>query len=109
MTNVPSWWEFFLLGLAAWRTYRLLAEDTILERPRRWLLRLDPDWQDGDDPNEEYRFEWGAFLTCPYCAGFWISLAWWGAWLVWPHATILVAVPLAINALLIGAHKLDEK
>jgi len=108
VNNIPSWWEFLLLGLAAWRIFRLLAEDEILNRPRRWVLNLDPDWKEGEDPNDDYRFEWGTFLTCPYCAGFWISLAWWGAWLIWPHATVLVAVPLAINAVVIAGAKLDE-
>lgn len=108
MPDVPNWWEFLLLGLAAWRIFRLLAEDEILNRPRRWVLNLDPDWNEGEDPNEDYRFEWGTFLTCPYCAGFWISLAWWGAWMIWPHATVLVAVPLAINAVVIAGAKLDR-
>jgi hypothetical protein len=108
VVDVPSWWEFLLLGLAAWRIFRLLAEDEILDRPRRWVLNLDPDWQEGEDPNDDYRFEWGTFLTCPYCAGFWISLLWWGAWMLWPHATVLVAVPLAINAVVIAAAKLDK-
>jgi len=108
VADVPSWWEFLLLGVAAWRIFRLLAEDEILNRPRRWVLNLDPDWNEGEDPNDDYRFEWGTFLTCPYCAGFWISLAWWGAWLIWPHATLLVAVPLAINAVVVAGAKLDQ-
>ena len=108
MPDVPSWWEALLLALAAWRIFRLLAEDEILNRPRRWALNLDRDWEEGDDPNEDYRFAWGAWLTCPYCAGFWISLVWWGAWMIWPHGTVVAAVPLAINVVVIAAAKLDE-
>lgn len=107
MHNIPNWWEVILLSLAAWRTFRLIAEDDILDRPRRWVLRLTPDWEDGDEPNDEYRFTWGEFITCPYCAGFWISLAWWGTWLLFPHAALLVAAPLAINTVLIYLAKLD--
>ena len=81
---VPSWWPFLLLALAAFRTWRLLAEDTILEPLRRRLVRAD-------STREE-------FTTCPWCAGFWISLAWWLAWQAWPHATLVVAVPFAISA-----------
>jgi Protein of unknown function (DUF1360) len=108
VNNIPGWWETLLLALAAWRSYRLLAEDTILNRPRRWLLRLDPEWEEGSDPNPDYRFAWGSWLTCPYCAGAWVALGWWAAWLVWPHATVLISVPLALNAALIAAAKLDE-
>lgn len=107
MSNIPNWWEVILISFAAWRTFRLIAEDDILDRPRRAILRLDPDWQHGDDPNDEYRFTWGEFITCPYCAGFWITLAWWGSWLEFPRATLLVAAPLAINTILIGLAKLD--
>lgn len=47
MTNVPNWWALLLLALAAWRTYRLLAEDTIFEKPRRWIVNLDQNWEIG--------------------------------------------------------------
>lgn len=110
MSNIPGWWESLLLALAAYRIFRLLAEDTILDRPRRAALRLDAEWQnDDDDPGPRYRQEWGLFLTCPYCAGFWIALAWWLAWLLWPHATVLVAVPWALSAVVAFFAKVDEK
>ena len=110
MSNIPSWWEFTLLSLAAYRIYRLIAEDTILDRPRRKLVRLADDWQqEGDDPGPHYRSELGLFITCPYCAGFWIAVAWWLAWLIWPHATTLIAVPWAISATLAFLAKTDEK
>ena len=70
-----EWWWFLLLSLAAWRFFRLIAEDTILDKPRRRLLRLG-DWteEDGEDNlPDEYKDEWATFITCPYCAGFWIS------------------------------------
>lgn len=107
MPDVPSWWELLLLALAAWRTFRLLAEDDILDTPRRKLLRLGKDWQPGSKPPDDYRFQLSEFITCPYCAGFWVAIAWWAAWLVWPHATTLLAVPLAINTVVIAATKLD--
>jgi hypothetical protein len=71
LNNIPSWWEFLLLSLAIFRLYRLIAEDTILDRPRRYLLRLDPNWrQEGDEEGDRYRAEWGYFITCPWCLGF---------------------------------------
>lgn len=78
---IPSWWVFVLLALAAWRTWLLLAEDTILDRARR---RLPEPWTD--------------WLTCPRCAGFWVALAWWAAWLIWPHGVTVASVPLALSA-----------
>lgn len=109
MSNVPDWWQLTLLALAAWRTFRLIAADDIFDRPRRYLLRLG-DWEEGDDLAElpdNYRDNLAAFISCPYCLGFWIAVTWWAAWLPWPHATTLVAAPLAISTLVIGVSKLD--
>jgi hypothetical protein len=82
---VPGWYALALLALAAWRIFRLLAEDTILDRPRdRLTARLGDKWE--------------LFITCPFCAGFWISLAWWLVWEAWPHWTLVAATPFAISA-----------
>ena len=90
--GIPSWYTLILLSLAAYRTWRLLAEDTILDRPRAWLLRKLPKGE-----------EW---LTCPWCAGAWVSIGWWLAWQAWPHWTGVVAIPFVISALvgLVGSH-----
>lgn len=109
MSNVPNWYQLLLLGLAAWRTYRLLAEDIILERPRRWLVNLDPLWRQGQPLNIGYRDRLAEFINCPYCLGAWTAIVWWAAWLIWPHATLIVAAPCAISAILIAAAKLDER
>ena len=96
---IPDWWEAVLLSLAAWRVFQLLAEDDILDRPRRYITRLGPKWEkEGDPVPAEYREGFANFLTCPYCFGFWVALAWWGAWAIWPYETVVVAVPLAISA-----------
>lgn len=62
---VPEPWVFALLALAAFRIWKLVADDRILDRPRDWLLgkMTTPHRQD----------YWGDFLVCPWCAGFWIS------------------------------------
>ena len=104
--NVPNWWSATLLALAAWRLFHLLAHDDILDTPRRYVLRLNKTWkQEGDATGEKYREKWALFLVCPYCAGFWIALAWWAAWQVWPHATLVAASVFAINAGVIGAQR----
>ena len=38
------------------------------------------------------------FLTCPWCLGFWVSVALWLAWLEWPRATLVAVTPFAISA-----------
>jgi hypothetical protein len=82
---IPSPWEAALLALAAWRVFHLLAEDDILDTPRRYVTaRLSETWQD--------------FITCVYCAGFWISVSWWLAWLALDEWALLAATPWAINA-----------
>lgn len=102
--------------------FRLLAEDTILDKPRRWLLRIDPAWEnEGDDYGPNYRFEWGVFLTCPYCAGFWISgialllysliIEWHGALaflVTWFAISATVALVAKTDALLNNASELAE-
>lgn len=92
--NVPSWWPFVLIALAAFRTWKLVGDDTILDRPRNALIRLASKRGRRND-RALYVHE---MLSCPWCAGFWISLGWWGAWLLWPHGTAVAAVPFAVSA-----------
>lgn len=74
--SIPDWWETVLLALAAYRVWRLLAEDTILDRPRAWLVGLS-GWTAGRPTPLSYRAWLAEFVTCPACFGFWVSLAWW--------------------------------
>lgn len=108
--NVPGWWASVILALAAWRVFNLLAFDDILDRPRRYITRLGNALED-DKGNWKnippgYRIGLANFLTCPYCLGFWVALAWWGAWQVYPHETLVAATPFMLSAALIGAHKI---
>lgn len=96
---IPQPWEFALLAAAIFRLWHLIAEDTILDRPRAWLLGV-PGWQPvgGETPPAGYREHLATFLTCPWCSGFWIGAIVWGLWLAWPTATVALAVPFALNA-----------
>jgi hypothetical protein len=89
---VPETWPFALLALAAWRTFKLLSEDAILDRPRD---RLAPP-----DSRRDH------FLSCAYCLGAHCALAWWLAWIVSAHWATVVAVPFALSAVvaLIAVH-----
>jgi len=98
---VPNWWQFLLLALASFRVWRLLAEDTILDNPRSWIVGLS-GWKAGHPTPESYRAWMAEFLTCSACFGFWISVVWWSAYQAWPHGTVVVAVPLAISTVVIG-------
>ncbi len=88
MSNVPSWWELSLLALASFRVWRLLGQDVLLDPLRDRIVR------DGT----EYRQELDEFLRCPWCLGAWVGSAWWLAWIVWPHATLVLAGWWAILA-----------
>ena len=96
--KIPDWYQLVLLVLAAFRVWRLLDEDTILDRPRRRLLRLGSWQQEGDPVPASYRKTLGNFISCPWCLGFHITLAWWGAYQWSPHWAIVVAVPWALSA-----------
>lgn len=107
--RVPDWWSFLLLGVATWRSFQLLAFDDILERPRRWLVRLARDWEEGDDLPDGYRMKWALFITCPYCAGTWLATAWWVAFQISGKWTDIVASLVALWAMPIAGHKLLAK
>src|SRR5262245_7684826 len=95
--KLPDWWQFTLLFLATYRIFRLIGDDEILNIPRRWFLRLGNWREEGDVVPPEYRKEWGKFLTCPYCLGFWVALTWWGGFQFSPKWACIAATPWAIN------------
>ncbi len=98
--SIPGWYALVLLALAAFRTWRLLAEDDIFDRPRRYVTGLGREWKEEGNPlPEHYRVGLMAFIQCPWCLGFWLALAWWGAWEIWPHGATVAAVPMALSAI----------
>lgn len=69
---IPEPWEFILIALSSFRAWKLIADDRILDRPREWALEhLD---------TKRGRTKWEDFLTCPWCAGFWISALAYVSW-----------------------------
>jgi len=91
---IPDWIELALLGLAAWRTWALLALDDIIARPRRYVTSRFPGVED--------------FLDCPFCSGFWIALGWWGAWQLWPQGTLVAAGAVSIAAIVALIERLSS-
>ena len=60
--TVPPGWVFLLGALAAWRIWKLLSTDDVLDYG---------NLRDRAAPEGSERRK---FLDCPYCAGFWICL-----------------------------------
>ena len=96
--DVPNWYSLALLGAATFRVWRLLAEDDLTDRARRYVTRLGTRWQkDGDPVPDGYRVGLMKFILCPWCSGAWLAAAWWGAWQAWPHGTLVVAALAALS------------
>ena len=97
---IPPPYYFVLLVLAAYRAWRLIAEDDVLERPRHWLVRLPSDWDEGDPLPKSYRDKLALFITCPWCAGAWVSLLTYIVYLAtlgdWPSSTEDVVVGVGV-------------
>lgn len=107
--RVPDWYALILLSGAVFRTFRLLARDTILDAPRAWLIRLPRDWKEGDAIPEVFQEKWSTFIVCPWCLGAWLSIAWYGCWQAWPHTTLVVAALAWISAFVGMVAKLDQE
>ena len=112
MKYVPDWWEYVLLVLSTYSLFHLLAEDTILDGPRRKLLRIADTWErdavpgsEADYEGDDYRLEWGLFLTCPWCAGFWIGVVVYAAWLIFGDWTLVALTPFAFRPLVAAQHR----
>lgn len=96
--RVPDWYAVVLLGLATFRVWRLFAEDDVLDVPRRRLLGA-AGWKPGDPTPEGYRTKWAEFLTCPWCAGFWIGCVWYGFWQWQPKWALVAAALFVVNTI----------
>jgi hypothetical protein len=90
--EVPKPYSFGLVALAAWRTWKLVGDDRILDRPRDWAVE-----KLGGTESVRGTY-WSDFIRCPYCAGAHISFAWWLAWQRDQRKTEIAAVPLAVSA-----------
>jgi len=114
----PSGLEFILLLLACFRLVRLIGWDDLTRRARAWACGMgDAEYDrvaelvDGYEAEgldawdrierelpDQRRFYLAKLIHCPWCVGFWVSLAIWLCWLAWPAGTVGVSVPLALSA-----------
>lgn len=102
-----TWLDTFLLILFAFRVTRLIAWDEITQPPRAWLSGVpDGDYRalasfiedcqakgidpwahrDSEPPMSKRRWYLAKLLHCPWCVGFWVSVA-----------TIAAADPLVLH------------
>lgn len=111
---IPGPLELVVLVAAVYRLTRLVGWDDLppIQRARNRLtgaLEL-PNLSDPELSTWTFRRPTLAhFLACPFCVGFWLSLAAYGAWLSAPRLTLYAMTPLAISgAVGLIAKNLDE-
>lgn len=103
------------VALAAWRVWHLLALDSgpwdVIDRARRYVTGLPQDWKEGDKIPKTYRRHLAEeFIECPFCMGFWVSLAWAGLYAVDDDWAFWGALPFALNTVVIfGNHALSDE
>lgn len=104
------------LVLATFRVTRLLGWDVFppVARLRARLLDTRTDrllterHPPGKPPTRVGRETLQVFIECPYCLGFWVGVAVYASWLLWPTGSLYVWAPLALNgAVGIVARMLD--
>lgn len=97
-------WQFAVVTLAAYRVWRIIARDSITEKAREVVTGVDddhaPELADADRSPHPGRVYLSALIRCPWCSGFYVSIAAYAAWLIFPTETFWVSLPLAISAAL---------
>lgn len=103
---IPSPWVGVVLALAAFRLTRLVGWDELppVVAARKWVLgeSVRAFSRPAHQP-DEYVYAYrrpllAALVHCPFCLGFWISLATYVAWALEARWTLCVCVPLALSA-----------
>lgn len=100
MNVIPPVYQFALLALISYRLWRVIAEDEVLEIPRRYLVNLSQSWEEGDPIPLNYRARLASFLVCAWCLGFWTSLLVYLGWMFtvgdYPHSTSQIVTAVGI-------------
>jgi hypothetical protein len=117
--SFPIWAAFVLLWMGAYSITRLVVTDDfyVFSKPREWIKKNFPP--EGEvvssvpkhrkptqfkrlPNNKDYVIlegHWlGELISCPWCSGFWISLALWTAFLFMPTVVLIGIAPLAMRA-----------
>lgn len=109
---IPEPYVLILLALGAMRITRLIGWDTITDPIRSRITghHHGSHTKSGKRAGAKHdRATWMLFLTCPWCQGFYTCAIIWGAWQVWPHWTLIVLTPFALNEIVgLGVKNLDH-
>lgn len=102
---IPAPWVGLVLAFGAYRLTRLLGWDDWppIARSRAWLL--GEKWTMargvGGAPDTYVAVYKRPLLQklvhCPFCIGWWVCLATYLAWLLWPSGTLYGAFPFALS------------
>lgn len=85
-----------VLTLGAWRLWRILSTDTVLDWPRDRILGTTTL---AAGTSHYRRPKLAEFVGCPWCFGWWLMLGAFCAWHWWSKTdTVLIAAPLAMSA-----------
>lgn len=105
--GLPTWLLFALAGGAGIRTWVLLAHDSVGALPRTYYYRVlealagRGSWSPTPEHPRRAALAQSLdrLLYCPFCLGFWTTLAWLGTGLAWGDTWVwqLFAGALALN------------
>lgn len=102
---IPGPWQFVILALAAYRLTRLIGWDVITRPAREALVGRYEEGSGKKARDTErgrklgtYHRKLDEFIHCPFCGGFWVSLAIYLMWQWHPHICIVIVTPLAVSA-----------
>lgn len=105
LTSSPLVLIAFMLGVYGW--WRLIARDSILDRPRRWLYLRFPHEGFVDQKVRPKRgvsvYSSGVWYTqvgtfigeliyCPFCLSWWIAVAQFFVYAQWPHLVVMFGI-----------------
>jgi hypothetical protein len=80
---------FVILALAAFRVTRVITTDTVFESIREKIWKKFP-------PSKGF----GYLITCDWCTGFYVSIAFVVAYLLVPVIVYVVSLVLSISAII---------
>lgn len=100
--RVPPW-DVALLGVATYKTARLLTKDKVTSFLRAPFSRRSQDTTAGevmDEPRGSgLRLALGDLVTCPFCAASWTASGLLGAYVVAPRGARLIGTGFAAMAI----------
>lgn len=109
---IPEPWEFVLLALGSYRLFRLLGWDTfpVIRKLRdrvtgaEWHPNLEGDEHKRMSEATQQAGRWSfkrpklaELIDCPFCLGFYLSIAIYLSWWAFPSPTLVAMTPCAIS------------